>query len=556
MEAARTGGAARPAALAATAALLLSAGCGGGEATGREGPLVVAYSAELQTLNPVVSTDQNANELIYYLLFTPLVAYDSAFRVRPWLAESWELSKEEVVFTLRDGVRWHDGEPVTAADVVFTFELMTDPEVASPLGAAYLSEVASAEALGPRRVRFAFERPHASPLEDFFWPPVPRHVLEGVPAAELARHPFGRRPVGSGPYRLVEWDVGEGLRFRGREEFPEALGGPPEIRDVYYRILPENTVRLRELLTGRLHVDGPLAPSEAERVRASDAARLEAFPWRKFTYVGWNGRRAPFDDARVRRALTMALERGELLRAALYGFGSVAAGPIPPWHPYSPDLDPLPHAPDSARALLERAGWRDRDGDGVREREGRPFRFELLAAARNPTFADLVQMIQAQLSRVGVEVEPRLLEWQTVLARHRGRDFDAVLTNWVLDSFRVDPRPLFHSRQVEVEGSANRSSYANPVADSLMELGVRARDTARAARVWAEFARVLQRDQPLTFLFWDDELAGVDRSLEGVRMDARGELVTLPRWSWRGDAGAGAGTAAAGAPEEAGDGGS
>jgi len=108
-----------------------------------------------------------------------------------------------------------------------------------------------------------------------------------------------------------------------------------------------------------------------------------------------------------------------------------------------------------------------------------------------------------------------------------------VLTNWVLDSFRVDPRPLFHGSQVAIENSANRSSYANPVADSLMDLGARTTDEERAARIWAEFTRVLQGDQPVTFMFWQDELAGVSRRLENVRMDARGELATLPGWRWR-----------------------
>ena len=507
-------------------------GCGGPADAGDPGPLVVAYQSDLQTLNPVVSTDQNANDVMYSLLFTPLVAFDSTYRVEPALAESWELTDSTVTFTLRDDVRWHDGEPVTAEDVSFTFELAKTPAAASPLASAYLGEVASADVLGPHRIRFRFVRPHAEPLQDFYWPPVPRHVLEGVPPAELAEHPFGRDPVGSGPYRLESWRAGDALTFRRVSDYPEGLGGVPEIERVVYRIVPERTTRLRELLNGTVHVDGPLAPADADRVEASERVELQAFPWRMFTYVGWNLRDPRLEDRRVRRALTMALDRRELLRAALYGYGEVAAGPIPPWHPLAPDLEPLAHRPDSARALLAAAGWRDADGDGVRERDGRELRFELLTGQANPVHADLVQMIQAQLGRVGVAADPLLLEWQTVLGRHRARDFDAVLTNWVLDGFRVDPRALFHSDQADVEGSANRSSYRNPVADSLMELGARLTDAGRAREVWAELARELQRDQPFTFLFWNEELAGVSRRLAGVEMDARGELRGLPGWRW------------------------
>ena len=498
--------------------------------------LVLGYAEDLQTLDPVVSTDQNANDLIYSLLFTPLVTYDSAYRVRPWLARSWELSDTSVVFELRDDVRWHDGEPVTAEDVAFTFRLARDPAAASPLAAAYLAEVDRATVLGPHRIRFHFSAPHAQPLQDFFWPPVPKHVLEGVDPAHLADAPFSRNPVGSGPYRLVDWKAGQGLSFRAVDSFPSELGGPPAIRRVSYRILPEPTTRLQELLRGDLQVDGPLQPAETPRVEGSERARVASFPWRQFTYIGWNTRDSLFADASVRRALTMAIDRRALLRAALYGHGTPAAGPIPPWHPYAAHLEPLPYAPDSARALLAAAGWRDTDGDGVLDRDGRPFRFHLLASQANATFSDMAQMIQAQLQKVGVDVQPELLEWQTVLGRHRARDFQAVLTNWVLDNFRIDPRPLFSTRAARTEGSANRSSYSNPTADSLMEAGVRQTDPDSAAATWAAFERVLQRDQPFTFVFWNDELAGIGRSLEGVHMDARGELFTLPRWRWRGDA--------------------
>ncbi len=224
------------------------------------------------------------------------------------------------------------------------------------------------------------------------------------------------------------------------------------------------------------------------------------------------------------------------MEAVLGGRGELAVGPIPSWHPLAPALETLPFDPDSAAALLEAAGWRDADRDGVREREGRSLEFTLLTVGTSPVLADVAQIVQAQLARVGVAVEPQLLEWQTVLARHRARDFDAVLTNWVLDNFRVDPRPLFHSSQAARDGSANRSSYANPLVDSLMDLGVTLVEEGEARAVWADLNRLLQRDQPITFLFWNDELAGLNTRLLDVRMDARGELVTLPRWRWSAEA--------------------
>jgi len=501
-------------------------------ATNRERPLVLGYASELQGLNPIVSTDQNANELIYYLLFTPLVTYDADFRPAPAMAESWVLSDSAVTFQLRNDLTWHDGTPVTARDVAFTFERAKDPDSASPLAAAYLSNVASVEVLGEHEVRFQFSAPHSEPLEDFFWPPAPAHLLENVPASELLRDPFNRSPVGNGPYRFVRWDVNQQLVFAANPDYSPSLGGPPEIANVVYRIIPDQTTMLAELLSGGIQVDGPLAPSDAGRVTGAEDLDLLSFPWRQFAYVGWNTRRPQFSDPAVRRALAMAIDREGLVQTVLEGHGTLASGPIPPWHRYSPDLAPLPNDIEQARELLDTAGWRDLDGDGIRERNGVRLSFELLANQRNPIYGDIAQIIQANLRTIGVEVFPRLLEWQTVLSMHRGRDFDAVLTNWVLDNFRVDPRSLFHGSQVAIDNSANRSSYSNPIADSLMDIGSQTTDDESARETWAEFSRVLQEDQPVTFLFWQEELAGVSHDLANVVMDARGELVTLPRWSW------------------------
>ncbi|MDH3296982.1 MAG: ABC transporter substrate-binding protein [Gemmatimonadota bacterium] len=519
--------------------VLILAACGGSDDrkasrsdSGVDRPLILGYASELQGLNPIVSTDQNANELIYYLLFTPLVTYDAEFRPAPSLARSWVLTDTSVVFNLRDDLLWHDGTPVTARDVAFTFRRAKDPAAGSPLAAAYLANVASVEVLGDYEVLFRFTAPHSEPLEDFFWPPAPAHLLQDIPASELLRAPYNRSPVGNGPYRFVRWDVNQQLVFEANPDYPLALGGPPTIRSVVYRIIPDQTTMLAELMSGGIQVDGPLAPSDAARVEQTADLQLLSFPWRQFAYIGWNTRRPQFADPDVRRALTLAIDRESLVRTVLEGHGTPAFGPIPPWHRYAPAISPLARDPDAARALLEAAGWRDEDGDGIRERGGARLSFELLANQRNPIYGDIAQILQADLRAVGVEVHPRLLEWQTVLSMHRGREFDAVLTNWVLDNFRVDPRPLFHGDQVKIANSANRSSYSNPVADSLMDLGARTMDDDAAREIWAEFSRVLQADQPVTFLFWQDELAGIGPGLSGVTMDARGELATLPRWSW------------------------
>lgn len=498
-----------------------------------DGTVVAAWNADFQAFNPLVNTDQNTKEAIEFLLFTPLVRYDSAYRVEPYLAEGWTLEPGGVTFRLRRDVRWHDGLPVTAHDVAFTFERAKDPATASPLASAYLADVASVQVVDSYTVRFAFARPHAQALEDFAWAPAPRHLLDTVPPERMRQSDFSRQPIGSGPFRLVEWRPHLYTVFERNPDFPETLGGPARAPRLVIRVVEESTTRLTELRNGSLHLNLALWPSEARQIERDRDLHVVQYPSRNFYYIGWNTRHPLFREAAVRRALTLAIDRSQIIQALLDGRADPAVGPIPPWHPlFDAAIEPLPYDRDGARTLLDEAGVRDRDGDGVREtRDGQPFRFTLMANVENPIRSDIAQVVQANLRDVGVDVEVRIFEWQTQLARHRARDFEAVVSSWVLDNFRVDPYPLFHSAEAAKPGSYNRSGYASPDVDHWIETGQATLDPDSAVRVWSALTRVLQQEQPFTFLLWVRGLAGVSERVQGVRMDARGQLVTAAEWT-------------------------
>ncbi len=531
----------RVALAAALAFVVALAGCrreeaGTGDVSGppvQGGTVVVGMRADFGPFNSIVNTDIYTDELIKYALFTPLVQYDEDLEVQPYLAESWELEGDTaIVFRLRQDVTWHDGQPVTAEDVKFTFDRAKDPATASLLASAYLSEVESAQVIDLHTIRFDFVRPHAQALEDFWWAPMPKHLLEGVPVEQLRTAEFNRNPVGSGPYRFVERRANERLVIERNPDFPEALGGPPHLDRVVFRIIPEAPTMLAELLTGGVQIDIPLFPDQAEEVRARNDLELFSYAGRTFFYIGWNNRREPFTDARVRRAMTLAIDRQEIIDALLFGHGTPAAGPIPPWSPLDPEVEPLPYDPEQAATLLESAGWVDRNGDGIRENaQGRLLRFTLMTSDA-PLNRAVVEVVQAHLRRVGVAADIRIVEFQTLLTQHRGRDFDAVFTSWVMDNFQVASTPvaLFHSRWADVPGSANRSAYANPRADRLIEAGAVATDPDEAREIWREFTELLREEQPLTFMYWLDELAASRRIVQDVVMDPRGELVSIADW--------------------------
>ncbi|MEE8550000.1 MAG: ABC transporter substrate-binding protein [Gemmatimonadota bacterium] len=529
----------RPAGWLAPLFLLAIGACSGERAVERApagdgstgGTAIVAFNAEMQAFNPLVNTDLNSIEVNTNMLFTPLIQYDDSFEPQPYLAADWELEPGGVTFHLNRDVRWHDGQPVTADDVKFTFDLAKTPETASVLSSVFLQHVESAEVIDSFSIRFDFSHPHARPLDGFWWPPVPKHLLSEVPPAQMIRADFNRHPVGSGPFEFVRWDAGESIAFERNPDFPESLGGPPKLDRLIIRFITEATTLLSETLGGRVDVNGSMFAHQAHQVESSANLRVLSYPSREYYYIGWNTRNAVLRDPRVRRALTMAIDRQEIIDALVFGHGQLASSTIAPWHPAFTDIEPLPHDIARAAALLAEAGWEDRDGDGVRENEsGTPFRFTLMTNHENPVRVDIAQIVQAKLAKIGVAIDVRTLEWQTLISRHRQREFDGVVQSWVLDNFRVDPFPLFHSSQANRPGSYNRSSLQDPRVDDLIEAATRATDDAESRALWADFSRALQEAQPFTFLMWLDEMAAVSDRLAGVQMDARGMLVNVSAW--------------------------
>ncbi len=495
------------------------------------GTAVIAVLSDFQAFNPVTNTHLTSDDVIKHMLFTPLIQYDEDLTPQPWLAERWELSDTAVTFFLRRDVRWHDGPPVTAEDVKFTFDLAKNPETASLLGSAYMNLVRAATVVDSFTVRFSFESPHAQALDGFWWPPLPSHLLRGVAAAELSQHRFNREPVGSGPFRFGEWRAAQSLTLVANPEHSPGLGGPPRLERVVFRIVPEATTMVTELINGTADMIGyTLLPDQAAQIRNQSGVELRHYPSREFTFFAWNHTRPLFSDARVRRAMTLAIDRQQIIDGLLQGFAVPASGMIPSWSPMDPGLDPLPHDAAGARRLLEEAGWRDSNNDGLLDRGGQPLRFTLTINSANRLHADIAQVMQQQLRQVGVDVQIRPQEFQSLLQGYKAREYDAVLANWSLDTFKVDPSPLFSCAQARVAGSANRTGYCNPQADALMERGLRATDQGEAKQVWAEYSRLLQQDQPLTFLYWIEDLAGLGPRVRGADTDVRSKIVNIREW--------------------------
>lgn len=501
------------------------------------GTLVIAGPNDLELMNSLVSAEVWTSEFLTFALFMPLIRYGPDLDYEPYLAERWELEGDTaVVFHLRRDVRWHDGVPTTAYDVLFTYERARDPRTGSTIG-HYFEHWGRAEVLDSFTIRFGF-RPHGDPLASWpFAPIMPRHLLDSIPPERLRQAAFNKQPVGNGPFRFASYQANDRWVFEANPDFPEALGGRPYLDRVIWRTIPDNAAQVVELTAGA--ADLILGP-RAEQLRNLDARpdiRAIVRPARYYTFIGWNGADPRFADARVRRALAMAINRERLIENRA-GYGELASGPISPHHwAYDPAITPLPFDTAGARALLAEAGFTDRDGDGrLEDSSGNDFAFSLKTAAGNAYQRDMAELIRSDLAAIGITVSARPTEFNTLIGdlSSSPKRFEAVLMGWNSD-FRINLHEMYHSSALG--GPYQIAAYDNPELDTLLDRAATTVDREAARPLWRRVQEILRDEQPWTYLYYAPNLYAIRERVQGVEMDLRGAFVNLPRW-WLADAAA------------------
>jgi peptide/nickel transport system substrate-binding protein len=319
-------------------------------------------------------------------------------------------------------LRWHDGRPTTARDVVFTFDAARDPATGFPR-APDLAVFDSAFAPTDSTVVFLFRSPPPGlpPILSEL-PIVPEHLLKDVPRSSFRRQVFATAPTGNGPFRFVRRDAGRRWIFERVDDFPDTLGGPARVGRLVIAVVDEATTKFAGLASGDLHVAG-IAPNMAELVSRDPALRVLDYPVAFATAVVFNSARPPFDDVRVRQAVDALINRQRVIDVALAGFGVPAEGAVSASHPWFRHTARL--TPAQADSLLDAAGWRS-SGSGPRRRGSADLRFTLLSVGSGDNAIE--QLIQADLRAHGITVEIRQLEFGAflALARQSPKEFDAL----------------------------------------------------------------------------------------------------------------------------------
>ncbi|MHB8772577.1 MAG: peptide-binding protein [Syntrophales bacterium] len=499
-----------------------------GSAAPVAGDIIVEGSiGDAANLIPLLASDSTSHG-VAAMIFNGLVKYDKDIEVAGDLAESWEVSPDGLVITfrLRRGVRWHDGRPFTAQDVLYTYQVTVDPQTPTAYAGDFL-KVKKAEALDDHTFRVTYAKPFAPALMSWSVGILPKHLLAGQ---DITASPLGRRPIGTGPYRFKEWVTGQKIVLVAN---PDYFEGRPYIDGYIMRIIPDMATMFLELRANGVDRMG-LTPLQYTRQTENTLFRQHYNKFRylsfAYTYLGYNLKNPLFADKRVRQAFAHAVNREEIIAGVLLGLGKPATGPYKPgtWA-YNPDVRAYPYDPAKAKALLAEAGWRDTDGDGTLDREGKPFAFELITNQGNEVRTKTAEIVQQRLAEVGIRMKIRVVEWAAFVKDFiNKRKFDATILGWTIP-MEPDLYDVWHSSKTGPE-ELNFISYKNAEVDALIVQARETFDQKLRKRCYDRIQEILAEEQPYLFLYVPDALPIIHARFRGVETAPLGIGWNFIKW--------------------------
>jgi peptide/nickel transport system substrate-binding protein len=478
------------------------------------GVLIDAMTGEPSGLIPMIA-GESAASAIAANIFNSLLKYNKNLDLEGELAQSWSVSPDQktITFQLKPNLQWADGKPLTSEDVLFTWKLVTDDKTRTPYGADY-KLVAKTETPDPLTFRVSYAQPYAPALDSWAGLQIlPKHLLQDQ---NINTTPFARHPVGSHYYQLAEWKNGERIILTRN---PNATQGQAHIDKLVSRFIPDPASQFLELMADNIDTMG-LSPIQYARIFPARPELNRKIALYKelgnaYTYLGFNLKHKPWNDKRVRQAINYALDKQELIDGVLLGLGEPVASPYKPGTRWTnPDLHPYPYDPEKAKALLHEAGFEDHDGDGILDRDGKPFSFEILTNQNKQREMSAV-LIQRRLKEIGIDVKIRVLEWASFIGRFINTgDFDVVILGWSL-GLEPDQYNIWHSSQ-QATGQFNFIGYNNPQVDKLLEQGRLELDPNKRMKIYHEFARILLDDSPVVYLYAGYGLPAIHKRVRGI----------------------------------------
>lgn len=513
------------------------------------GQIIIGSIADASLLNPVVAGDSASYDINYWV-FDSLIRLDENLLPQPQLATGWDISDDGTVVTfyLHEGVKWHDGEELTSADVSFTvysvldyksntlmrpyfsallgaqeyldeIDALTEKQASGEITAAEFSESAEAafanlKAAGgvvtpdDYTVVFNLEEPHAPFMTvSLDLGIIPKHIYEGT---NINENPANSRPIGSGAFKFVEWRRDDRIVLEANDDY---YLGRPYLDRVIYRIIPDQTVMVTELRTGGIDMMTQPPPEVIASLEADPNLNIMTIDTLAYTFFGFQLENPLFQDLAVRQAISYAIDMETIVEFILLGYGQEATGPFPSgmWA-FNPDARRYSYDLDKAMNMMAEAGWTP-GSDGILQKDGQRFEFTLETNQGNELREQMVVIIQEQLSELGIKVNVSVLEWPTFVDRLLSANFEAVVVGW---TGTADPDgygyTVWHSTQFP---GRNTSKYANERVDWLLDEARREMDIELRAKYYQEVHAILAEEQPYVFGYFADQVYAVHKRFTG-----------------------------------------
>jgi len=487
-------------------------------------------------VNPLFNQFNPVDRDLSALIFNGLARADERGVIKPDLARDWEISPDGLIytFTLRSDVTWSDGAPFSAADVIYTVQTIQSSDYPGLTDIASLWRTVAITEVTPTVVRMQLSEPFAPFLDYATIGILPSHLLQDISAADLPTAQFSRQPIGTGPFVLDELTTDHAILSPN----PRYYGQRPYLGSLQFIFYPDHESLLTAYERGETEGISQVMPELLERARALPSLELQSAQLAGMTLVFFNTSKPQFQDKTVRQALLYGMDRQKIIDEILQGQGILGSGPILPnsWA-YDENIKMYPYDPSRAAELLEQAGWRDLNDDGVREKDGAQLAFTLVTNTDDPLRARIAQQLADAWENIGATVKVQLMPAPALVQEAlRPRDFDAVLFGVTQLPADPDPYTLWHSTQTpdKSEAGQNYSGWENSEADDLLQEARRTIDLAQRAELYRQFQTLFMQDVPAAILYYPVYTYGVDQRLHGVQLapllDAGDRFRNISQW--------------------------
>ncbi|MGB1226353.1 MAG: peptide-binding protein [Poseidonibacter sp.] len=464
--------------------------------------LNLSMSSSPSRLNPILANDTASSQIANWL-FNGLFKYDKDGNPSVDLASSYKFeTKTKLIINLKKGVKWHDGVEFTSKDILFTYNTILDPKVFNSIKSNY-KEVQSVRAIDKYTIEVIYKKAYFKALEIWMVGILPYHLLKDE--QNLMTSSFNKNPIGTGPYILESFKVGQDIKLKANKNYFE---GAPKIQELLYKFIPDTNTSFLFLKQKKLDLSS-LTPLQIDRQinkDFKDSFKIIESQSFSYSYVGLNLKNEKFKDIRIRKALSLAINRQELVDILFFGHGKVCNGPfLPGSFAYNDEVKQIQPNIKEAKRLLKELGYD----------ENNPFSFEIVTNTGNDTRINAAQILQYQLAKVNINMKIRVMEWQAFLNTIvHPRNYEAILLGWSL-SLMPDAYPLWHSSSDKI-GRFNLVGYSNSEVDKLIEEGSTTIDRNKLSKIYKTIFKKITDDIPYLFLYIPNSITVVNKDIKNV----------------------------------------